>query len=77
MRAPQCNPEIWKINLSLFQSSTGISLQKMLLHLMKASYVTANVDTVSDELIVAEETEGSHKLLTMFVDSAVLLGYRQ
>ena len=77
MRAPQCNPEIWKINLSLFQSSTGISLQKMLLHLMKASYVTANVDTVSDELIVAEETEGSHKLLTMFVDSAPLLGYRQ
>ena len=77
MRAPQCNPEIWKINLSLFQSSTDISLQKMLLHLMKASYVTANVDTVSDELIVAEETEGSHKLLTMFVDSAALLGYRQ
>ena len=44
---------------------------------MKASYATANVDTVNDELIVAEETEGSHKLLTMFVDSAVLLGYRQ
>ena len=74
MRVPQCNPEIWKINLSLFQSSTGISLQKMLLHLMKASYATANVDTVNDELTVAEETEGSHKLLTMFVDSAALLG---
>ena len=44
---------------------------------MKASYATANVDTVNDEFIVAEETEGSHKLLTMFVDSAALLGYRQ
>ena len=71
MRVPQCNPEIWKIDLTLFQSSAGISLQKMLLHLMKASYVIVNV---SDELIVAEGTEGSHKLLTMFVDSAALLG---
>ena len=29
MRVPQCNPEIWKINLSSFQHSTDISLQKI------------------------------------------------
>ena len=29
MRFPQCNPEIWKINLSSFQHSTDISLQKI------------------------------------------------
>ena len=55
MKVPQCNPEIWKINLASFQRSTDINLQKMLLHLMKASYAIANV---SGKLIVAEETEG-------------------
>ena len=29
MRVPQCNPEIWKIDLSSFQHSTDISLQKI------------------------------------------------
>ena len=38
---------------------------------MKASYGTVNA---CDELIVAEETEGSNKLLTMLVDSVALLG---
>ena len=71
MRVPQCNPEIWKIHLSLFQHSTDINLQKIFLHLMKASYVIVNA---CDELIVAEETEGSKKLLTMLVDSVALLG---
>ena len=67
MRVPQCNPEIWKINLSSFQCFTDISLLKILLHLMKALYVIVNA---FDELIVAEETEGLNKLLTMFVDSS-------
>ena len=71
MRVPQCNPEIWKINLSSFQRSTDINLQKILLHLMKGSNVIVNA---CDELIVAEETEGSNKLLTMLVDSVALLG---
>ena len=71
MRVPQCNPEIWKINLSLFQFSTDISLQKILLHLMKASYAIVNA---CDELIVAVETEGSNKLLTMLVESVAFLG---
>ena len=38
---------------------------------MKASYAIVNA---CDELIVAEETEGSDKLLTMLVDSVALLG---
>ena len=38
---------------------------------MKASYAIVNA---CDELIVAEETEGSNKLLTMLVDSVALLG---
>ena len=71
MRVPQCNPEIWKINLSSFQRSTDINLQKILLHLMKTSYAIVNA---CDELIVAEETEGSNKLLTMLLDSVALLG---
>ena len=50
MRVPQCNPEIWKINLSSFQHSTDINLKKILLHLMKASYVIVNA---CDEFIVA------------------------
>ena len=41
----------------------------MLWHLAKASYAIVKV---SDELIVAEETEGSNKLLTMLVDSVAL-----
>ena len=64
LRIPQCNPEIWKMNLSSFQHSTDINLQKTLSHLMKASYATVNA---CDELIVAEETEGSNKLLTILV----------
>ena len=71
MRVPQSNPEIWKINLSSFQRSTDINLQKILLHLMKASYAIVNA---CDELIVAEETERSNNLLTMLVDSVALLG---
>ena len=71
MRIPQCNPEIWKINLFSFQRSTDINLQKILLHLAKASYAIINA---CDELIVAEETERSNKLLTMLVDSVALLG---
>ena len=70
MRVPQCNPEIWKINLSSFELSTGINLQKNLLHLMKASYHIVNA---CDKLIVAEETEGSNKLLIMLLDSVALL----
>ena len=66
MRVPQCNPKIYKINLSLFQRSTDISLQKSFLHLMKASYAIVNA---CDELIVTKETEGSNKLLTMVVDA--------
>ena len=58
MRVPQCNLEIWKINLSLFQHSTDVNLQKILLHLMKASYAIVNA---CDELILAQETEGSNK----------------
>ena len=38
---------------------------------MKASYTIVNA---CDELIVAEETEGSNKLLKMLVDSVALLG---
>ena len=68
MRVPQCNPEIWKINLSSFQRSAGINLQKIL---MKASYAIVNA---CYELIVAEETKGSNKLLTVLVDSEALLG---
>ena len=71
MRVPQYNPEIWKINLSSFQCSTDINLQKILLHLMKASYAIVHA---CDDLIVAEETEKSNKLLTMLVDSVALLG---
>ena len=71
MRIPQCNPEIWKINLFSLQRSTDINLQKVLLHLTKASYAIINA---CDELIVAEETERSNKLLTMLVDSVALLG---
>ena len=71
IRIPQCNPEIWKINLFSLQRSTDINLQKILLHLTKASYAIVNT---CDELIVAEETEGSNKLLTVPVDSAALLG---
>ena len=71
MRIPQCNPEIWKINLFSFQRSTDINLQKILLHLTKASYAIINA---CHELIVAEETERSNKLLTMLVDSVALLG---
>ena len=70
MRVPECNPENWKINLSLFQHFTDISLQKILLHLMKASYATVNH---CDELIVAKETEGWNKLLTILADCLVLL----
>ena len=58
MRVLQCNLEIWKINLSSFQHSTDINLQKILLHLMKASYAIVNA---CDDLILAEETEGSNK----------------
>ena len=71
MRVPQCNPEMWKINLSSFRRSAGIILQKILLHLVKASYAIVNA---CYELIVAEETEGSNKLLTVLVDSEALLG---
>ena len=74
MRVPQCNPEIWKINLSSLQHSTfhtDISLRKILLHLMKASYAIVNA---CDELIVAEETERSNKLLIIFDESVALLG---
>ena len=71
MRVLPCNPELWKINLSSFQHSTDINLQKILLHLMKSSYAIVNA---CDELIVVEETEGSNKLLTMLVDSVALLG---
>ena len=70
MRVPQCKPEIWKINLSSFQRSTDISLQKILLNLIKTSYAIVNA---CDELIVVEETEGSNKLLTMLVESVALL----
>ena len=38
---------------------------------MKASYAIVNT---CDELIVAEETEGSKKLLTVLVDSVAVLG---
>ena len=38
---------------------------------MNASYSNVNA---CDELIVAEETEGSSKLLTILVDSLALLG---
>ena len=70
MRVLQCNPEIWKINLSSFKRSTDINLQKILLHLMKASYVVLNA---CDELKVAEKTGGLNKLLTMLVDSVSFL----
>ena len=71
MSVPQCNPEIWKINLSSFQRSTDINLQKILIHLMKTSYTIVNA---CDELVVVVETEGSNKLLTMLVNSVALLG---
>ena len=70
MRVLQCNPEIWKINLSSFKRCTDINLQKIILHLMKASYVIVNA---CDELKVAEETGGLNKLLTMLVDSVSFL----
>ena len=38
---------------------------------MKASYATVHA---CDELIVAEKTEGSNKLLTMLIDSVAFLG---
>ena len=56
--------------MSSFQGSTDISLQENLLHLMKVSYAIVNA---CDELIVADETEGSNKLLTILADSAALL----
>ena len=59
MRVPQCNPEIWKINLSSFQRSAGINLQKIL---MKASYAIVNA---CYELIVAEETEEPFRTNTL------------
>ena len=71
MGVPQCNPKIWNIDLSSFESSRYINLQKILLHLMKASY---HIATACDELIVAQETERSYKLLTICVDSVALLG---
>ena len=71
MRVPQCNPEIWKINLSSFQHTLQTLVCRKLLHLMKASYAIVNA---CDELIVAEETARSNKLLTMLVDSVALLG---
>ena len=46
-------------------------MQKILLHMMKALYATVNA---CDELVVAEEVEGSNKLLTMLVDSVALFG---
>ena len=46
-------------------------LQKILLHLMEASDAIVNA---SNELIVAEETDRSNKLLTILVDSVALLG---
>ena len=46
-------------------------LQKILLHLMEASDATVNA---SNELIVAEETDRSNKLLNILVDSVALLG---
>ena len=52
IRVPQCNPDIWKINLPSFQRSTDINLQKILLHLIKASYAIVNA---CHELIVAEK----------------------
>ena len=52
------------------QCSIAISFQKILLHLIKAPYAIVNV---CDELIVAEETEQSNRLLTMLVDSVPLL----
>ena len=39
--------------------------------MMKALYAIVNA---CDELIVAEEVEGSNKLLTMLVDSVALFG---
>ena len=56
--------------MSSFQGSTDISLQENLLHLMKVSYAIVNA---CDELIVADETEGSNKLLTILADCAALL----
>ena len=56
--------------MSSFQGSTDISLQENLLHLMKVSYAIVNA---CDELIVADETGGSNKLLTILADSVALL----
>ena len=50
---------------------TSISLQKILLHLLKASNTIVNA---FHELKVAEKTDGSNKLLTMLAESAALLG---
>ena len=52
------------------QCSIAISFQKILLHLIKAPYAIVNA---CDELIVAEETEQSNRLVTMLVDSVPLL----
>ena len=70
MRVAQCNLEISKINSFSFQHSTNINLQRILLHLMKASYIIVNA---CDELTVADETEESNKWLTIMVDSAAVL----
>ena len=68
-KAQLCNPEIWRLNLASLQRSTDIMLQKVLLHVVKASYALM---ISCDKLIV--KGEDCKDILAQVVDSLALLG---
>ena len=64
-----CNPEIWRLNLATLQRSTDIMLQKVLLHVVKASYAIM----ISCNKLIQKGGE-FREILTPVIDSLALLG---
>ena len=69
VKAQLCNPEIWRLNLANLRRSTDIMLQKVLLHVVNASYAIM----ISCDKRIQKEVEFK-EILAPVIDSLVFLG---
>lgn len=72
VNVPYCNEDIWRINLSSLHRHNDWSIQKILLHVIKASYA---MFYACDKLVAKEENETCNEVLNLLIDAVALLGH--